>query len=319
MHMSTESLTEMLPELAVLVRRDGVLLEHIGGRGLENLYLTTGSAGKRLDLVWPDQVAALMTQLTRRAIANRGAIDAQFQDRGVAYQVRVTAQGPDRAICVIRPASVAGEVDYPVPTAQSPAQHLDRRGFLRRFKGSLSSAALRETPTAVAIVHANGIADVSRIIDSTMSEQIFEEALMRLRSMERNAAVGEVPWYMGPLSEDTLAIVIASADRHAIGASVERVCASLRMPINLGDAAFHLTPYAGVAILGQDAGSAKMLLDHARTAATEARRSRSTNVCFFADTLNLRSLARLDLARELREAIANRDIRLRYFALDFRR
>jgi hypothetical protein len=122
---------------------DGVLLEHIGGRGLANLDPPTGSVGKRLDLVWPDQIAALVTQLTRRAIANRSAIDAQFRDGGVAYQVRVTAQGPDRAICVIRPASVTGEEDDPAPTAALPAQHLDRRGFLRRFKDSLSSAALR--------------------------------------------------------------------------------------------------------------------------------------------------------------------------------
>jgi EAL domain-containing protein (putative c-di-GMP-specific phosphodiesterase class I)/GGDEF domain-containing protein len=312
MRMSTESLAEILPDLAVLVRRDGVLLEHIGGRGLANLGPTTGSVGKRLDLVWPDQVAALVTRLTRRAIANRGAIDAQFRDGGVDYQVRVTPQGPDRAICVIRPASVAGDADDPAPTAASPAQDLDRREFLRRFKDSLSSAALRERPTAVAIVHVNGIADISRIIDGTMSEQIFAEALLRLRSMEGCAAAEEAPMYVGPLSEDTLAIVIASADRRAIETSVGRVCANLRTPINLGDAAFQLTPYAGVAVLDQDAGSAKMLLDHARTAATEARRSRSTNVCFFADTLNLRSLARLDLARELREAIANRDIRLQY-------
>jgi EAL domain-containing protein (putative c-di-GMP-specific phosphodiesterase class I)/GGDEF domain-containing protein len=312
MPISTDCLTEMLPDLVVLVRRDGVLLEHIGGRGLVNLGPITGSVGKRLDLVWPDQVAALVTQLTRRAIAGRTAIDAQFRDGGVAYQVRVTAQGPDRAICVIRPASAAGEEDVAAKTAELPALHLDRRGFLRRFKDCLSSAALRETPTAVAIVYVDGIADISRIIDTTMSEQIFAEALSRLRSMEGNAAVGDAAWYMGLLSEDTLATVISSADRDAIEACVARVCASLSTPINLGDAAFHLTPYAGVAILGQDASSAKMLLDHARTAATEARRSRSTNVCFFADTLNLRSLARLDLARELREAIANRDIRLRY-------
>jgi len=35
-------------------------------------------------------------------------------------------------------------------------------------------------------------------------------------------------------------------------------------------------------------------------------------VYFFSDTTKLRSLARLDMARELREAIANRDIRFRY-------
>jgi hypothetical protein len=101
-------------------RRDGVLLEHIGGRGLANLDPTPGSVGKCVDLVWPDQVAALVTQLTRRAIANRTAIDAQFRDSGVAYQVRVTAHGPDRAICVIRPAAVAGEENVAASTAELP-------------------------------------------------------------------------------------------------------------------------------------------------------------------------------------------------------
>jgi EAL domain-containing protein (putative c-di-GMP-specific phosphodiesterase class I)/GGDEF domain-containing protein len=306
---SAEYLTEVLPDLVVLVGRDGVLLEHISGRGLANLDPTTRSVGKRLDLMWPDQVAALVTQLTRRAIADRNTIDAQFRDGGVAYQVRVTALGPDRAICVIRPVSGAGE---DAATASTSARQLDCRGFLRRFKDCLSSAALRETPTAVALIHVNGIADMSRVIDTRLAEQMFGEALLRLRKLEDNAAVGGAHWYTGPLGEDTLAMVIASADRDTIEACVARVCASLRGPINLGDATFHLTPYAGIAILGQDASSAMMLLDHARTAATEARRSGSTDVCFFADTHNLRSLARLDLARELREAIGNCDIRLRY-------
>src|SRR6185312_14365376 len=67
-----------------------------------------------------------------------------------------------------------------------------------------------------------------------------------------------------------------------------------------------------VAILGQDASSPKALLDHARAAAAEARRTGSTAVCFFSDTVRLRTLARLDLASELREAIDAGDIRLRY-------
>jgi EAL domain-containing protein (putative c-di-GMP-specific phosphodiesterase class I) len=67
-----------------------------------------------------------------------------------------------------------------------------------------------------------------------------------------------------------------------------------------------------VAILGQDATSPNSLIEHARAAATEARRSGSAQAKFFSDTLKLRSLARLDVARELRDAIANRDIRLRY-------
>jgi EAL domain-containing protein (putative c-di-GMP-specific phosphodiesterase class I) len=73
-----------------------------------------------------------------------------------------------------------------------------------------------------------------------------------------------------------------------------------------------LTPYAGVSLLGADGSSPRSLLDKARSAASEARRENSDRIRFFTDTLKLRSLARLDVARELREAIASRDIRLRY-------
>jgi EAL domain-containing protein (putative c-di-GMP-specific phosphodiesterase class I) len=117
---------------------------------------------------------------------------------------------------------------------------------------------------------------------------------------------------LGQLSDSLLALVLETSDRNVIDARVSNICTSLREPISVGDAVFQLTPYAGVAVLGQDASSPKMLLDHARAAATEAQRRGSAEVCFFTDTLTLRSLARLDIARELREAIANRDIRLRY-------
>jgi EAL domain-containing protein (putative c-di-GMP-specific phosphodiesterase class I) len=109
-----------------------------------------------------------------------------------------------------------------------------------------------------------------------------------------------------------LALVVHSANREVIEACVASVGASLREPIVVGDAEFHLTPYAGVGILGVDASNPRVLLDHARAAAAEARRAASKNVFFFSDTLQLKSLARIDIARELRDAIASRAIRLRY-------
>jgi EAL domain-containing protein (putative c-di-GMP-specific phosphodiesterase class I) len=54
-------------------------------------------------------------------------------------------------------------------------------------------------------------------------------------------------------------------------------------------------------------------LEQARTAALEARRAGATQgIRCFTDTMKLRALARIDLARELRDALANGDIRLRY-------
>ena len=98
----------------------------------------------------------------------------------------------------------------------------------------------------------------------------------------------------------------------SIEACVEQICASLREPVQLAGDVYQLTPSAGVAILGQDASSAKALLDHARAAVNEARRSGGGRIRFFTDTLQLESLARLDITRELHNAIANREIQLKY-------
>ena len=82
--------------------------------------------------------------------------------------------------------------------------------------------------------------------------------------------------------------------------------------MSLGLNVFHLSTSAGAALLGQDSSSARTLLDHARSAASEARRAGVALVSFFTDTLRVKSLARLDLVHELRDAIANRQIGFRY-------
>ena len=301
----------LVPDIVLLIRRDGVLLEHIAGQDEFQLNPGTESVGERLESLWPEPVATLIKQLVRRAITDRSTVEGDFH-HGRLCHARVTAQGPDRAICVIRAAVVERGSDTALATGEYLAPQFDRRGFLRRFKASMSSAVLREKPTAIAIIHVDGVAEIARIIGSSLSEQVIGVAVQRLSQAPADPVLNEPPWYMGQLSEGILALVLETADRDAIDACVARACQTLCTPIALGDATFHLTAYAGAAILGQDATSPKMLLDHARAAANEARRSGSSTVCFFTDTVRLRSLARLDITRELREAIAQRAIRLQY-------
>jgi EAL domain-containing protein (putative c-di-GMP-specific phosphodiesterase class I)/GGDEF domain-containing protein len=309
--MPADVLIERLPDLVVLLRRDGIVVGHSGGLGVADLKPAGDVIGKPLEAVWPDSVAGLVKQLTRKAIALRTTTEARFQDAGRDYEARVSAQGPDRAICVIR-AVLAGAQDGSLETTdERPRPQLDRRGFLRRFKQSMSLAALREKPIAVAVIHVDGITDIAQIIAAKLSDQIMTAAILRL-PLQSGDSDGDPWWYLGQLNDSLLALVLETSDRGAIEACVSQICVSLRKPVGIGEAEFHLTPYAGVAILGQDASSPKLLLDHARSAATEARRSGSTRVCFFTDTLRLESLARLDIARELHDAITNRDIRLRY-------
>ncbi|MEA3109643.1 MAG: hypothetical protein QOD56_2259 [Gammaproteobacteria bacterium] len=306
------ALIDALPDLVVLVRRDGILLTYAGGHALPGLKPDPGSIGENTETVWPKAVAVLIKRLTLKAIGLRAATDARFQHLGEDYEARVSAQGPDRALCVIRRVTARASDETLESTGVHPRPQLDRRGFLRRFKDSISLAALSEKPAALAIIQLDGVTDIAQAFDTTIAEQLVSDAILRLPPHDPGRDGESAAWYLGQLSDSRLALVIETSDRDSIDTCVTNLCASLREPIAVGDAAFHLAPYAGVAILGQDATSPQALLDHARAAASEARRSGSRKVSFFSDTVRLRSLARLDLARELREAIANGEIRLRY-------
>ena len=299
----------------MLIGRDGIVLAQGGGRDLAGLRLTAEAAGRPLEAFWPAAVAALLRQLTRKSIAQRTTVEARFTSGGSEYTAQVSPRGPDRAVCIIRAAGGAA-LDDTADTGTRPAPQLDRRGFLQRFKESLSWAALRETPVALAVIHIDGVTDIAQVLASQVAEQVMSAAIRRLPvPPQASRAAGSSPpqWYLGQLSESLLAMVIESADREAIETCVAQVCASLRDPIRNGDAEFHLTPHAGVAILGQDASTPKLLLEQARGAAVEARRSGSARgIRFFTDTMKIRALARIDLTRELRNAVAGGDIRLRY-------
>jgi predicted signal transduction protein with EAL and GGDEF domain len=309
--MASEPLSDLLPDLVLLIRRDGRVLSCGGGRSVPELR-SDGEAGHTSEPAWSDKTANMVRQLVRRTIAQRASEEATFTQRSRRYEVRVTAQGPDRAVAVIR-AALEGLPEAPTVIAgEQPRPELDRRGFLRRFKESLSMATLRESSLAVAVLYIDGISDVAQVIGTRVAEQIMSTAVRRLSTQASEASGSQPPWYLGQLGENVLAVVLESSDRDAVEACVAQVCASLREPIAIGDAEFRLTPYAGVGVLGLDASSPRLLLDHARAASAEARRAASDSVFFFSDTTKLRSLARLDMARELREAIANRDIRFRY-------
>jgi diguanylate cyclase len=306
------SLLDALPDLALLLRRDGTLLSFTGGCSVQALRPVSGSEGQSLESFWPSPVAELVKQLARRAIGIRQATEAEFADDESRYEVRVTPQGPDRVICVIRASLAAAGQEKPAARDEAAPTLPDRRGFLRRLKESMSVASLKERPLAVVMIRVDGILDIAQAIDSKVSEQVIGIAFRRISQEPNGAGESGPPWYMGQFAENLLVLVLDSSDRDLIEASARRVCASLREPIRLGDATFRLTPYAGVAILGQDAAAPETLLDHARSAATEARRAGSAHVHFFSDTLKLRSLARLDIARELQDAIANHEVRLKY-------
>jgi EAL domain-containing protein (putative c-di-GMP-specific phosphodiesterase class I)/GGDEF domain-containing protein len=305
--MSATDLLEALPDLIVLLHRDGTLISCHGGRGVAALKPRAEGVGKPVEVSWPEAVASLARQLTHEAFASRTAAESAFEQGGHRYEMRIRLHAPNTALCVIRTVLRDPIQDAPETTRGRP----DRRGIMRRFRELMSVAALRKTPAVVAVVQVDGVIDIEQLISVDISERIMRNALFRLLPLCEPQRGG--PWrYLGQLGDNLLLLVLATADRAVIESCMTEACDNLRQPVSVGDAVFQLTPYSGVAILGRDASSPKTLLRHASAAAIEARRTRSKKPCFYGDASELAATAPLDIAHDLKDAIANGEVRLRY-------
>jgi predicted signal transduction protein with EAL and GGDEF domain len=299
--MATKDLLEALPDLILLLQRDGTVLGSYGGRGVPELKPATDPVGKGLEVAWPAPIAELIRRLTRDAIALGSETGASYQGAGRGYDIRVTTHGSCCAICTIR------------GMLENDQQQPHRRGLLRRLNDSLSQAALRGTPAAVAVIHVDGVADIKQIICGEASEEFKNNSVIRL-SARRDASAAAGLWsYVGRFGEDLLLFVLATDDRHAIETCIAQICGSLRQPANVRRSVSQMKPHAGVAVLGEGgASSPSILLERACSAAAEARRTESASACFSHEHPRFRTAARPDIARELKEAIANAQIGLRY-------
>jgi predicted signal transduction protein with EAL and GGDEF domain len=308
-----DSLIQALPELVAFVRRDGVVLRELGGRRL-GLPANGQLTGKSISEVWPAEISSLLLQMIRRVLRDRSACDLQFVHEGRRYEARVAAQGRERALCVIRDLPELAVTDAHAVANEgvrgAGRSALERRSFHARFSESLAEAQLREQPLALCMLHLHGLGALGRVLDFGVVEKLLAALIARLPQVKDAGR-----WYIGQLTDNLIAAVIEDfPDQEALRQVALRLCESLSQPVALGDAAFTVTPSAGIATLGIDATQASVLLEHARSAMHEARRDGKGSVQFYSEALRLSSLARLDVEHELRSAIAGGQLALRYAA-----
>lgn len=306
--MNDDSLIEAMPDFVAFLGRDGVVLRHLGGRHLGIRSAGQPLAGRHPEDIWDADTGARIRQLVRRVLASRGSDTLAFSQQGRSFEARIAAHGRERALCVIREltqAAADGERDG----VRSGA--VERRAFFALLQNEIADATLRERRLAVCIAHVDGIDEIGGIIDYAVGQQVIDALLARLTP----AAGGATAWQAARIGEGVLGIVVRDfEERGTLRDLALGFAQRLGEPVAVGDAQFSVRPAIGVAVLGDDAAQPRPLLDHAQTAMLEARRNETGGVHFYSDTLKLRSLARLDFQRELREAIATDLFALRYAA-----
>ncbi len=300
--MSDAALVEAMPDWVAFVRPDGLVTNHAGGRAVPIVSRGQLPAASHLRDLLPAEPAALILRMVRRGLADRQGLESKFADGPATYRIRVLPQGPQRALCVIR-----GPDAPRVQIVGEPP----RLGFLVELERRVADARLRERPLAVGVLSLEVLSDIGRSIDYSIADQLHALILDKLAA--RATQMGEALCAVHRLGESSFGFVIEGiADRLGVESIADSLYGLATAPVRLCDAEFQLSAAVGIALLGRDGSDAQRLLVHARAAMFEARRSTRSRIQFYSDTLDLLPVARLDIERQLRTAIAASEIGLEY-------
>jgi EAL domain-containing protein (putative c-di-GMP-specific phosphodiesterase class I)/GGDEF domain-containing protein len=311
-----------LPDLALIIRRDGIVLSCVGGNAVR--MNVGGDAlrsnheqeipGSHVNTLWPESIASHVLQVVRRILKTRKPAQQRYQEGDLSLEMRFQVQGFDRVLVVCRDlgqgASSSDSGLYEKSGSRAMLPHRD--GFEKSLRMALDMAALREDTVGVALVHIGGYATYQRVFDSALANKLLEAAA---RIIAQHLPEGRVNLpRIARVSDDVIGVVLTDLRvRSEADAIMETVMQALRHPVDIDGQIFQLAPQAGVTLSGSDGDRAVELIERALTTLDAGRRGGEDRlVTFYTDTLRLASLTRLDMQQELTQAIQKDELELHY-------
>jgi EAL domain-containing protein (putative c-di-GMP-specific phosphodiesterase class I)/GGDEF domain-containing protein len=313
--MSMDSdIAKSLPDLALIVRRDGVILSCVGGNAVRGLGGGEEEIpGRAVDTLWPESIATHVLQTVRRILKTRKGATQRYQDGHLKLEMRFQVQGFDRVLVVCRDLGEGVTSNDSGLYPQGASAMLPHRdGFEKSLRMALDMAALREDTVGVALIHIGGYITYQRVFDSAMANRLLESAAKVIADNLPEARTS-LP-RIARVSDDVIGLILSDIRSRADADSVvERIVLALQHPVDLDGQIFQLAPQIGVTLSGTDGDRATELIERALTTLDSGRRQGEHRaVTFYSDTLRLASLTRLDMQKELTQALEKDELELHY-------
>src|SRR5688500_11194433 len=264
-----------LPDLALIVRRDGVILSCVGGDAVRGLTSAENEiTGQSVEALWPESISTHVLQTVRRILKTRKPAQQRYQDGELKLEMRFQVQGFDRVLVVCRDRGQGQTAHdsglYPeAPGTSAVLPHRD--GFEKSLRMALDMAALREDTVGVALIHIGGYSTYQRVFDSSLANRLLESAA-QLIVANLNEGPTNLP-RLARVSDDVIGVVLTDIRSRAdADAAVEKIMKALRHPVDIDGQVFQLAPQAGVTLSGTDGDRAIELIERALTTLDAGRR-----------------------------------------------
>jgi predicted signal transduction protein with EAL and GGDEF domain len=313
----SDTFINALPDLTLVVRRDGLIMSNLGGRELGVAKPPGALSGTLLRELWTDEVAVELAKLIRRALKARAQTDGRFYHDSRRIDVRVHPQGVDRVLMVLRALPVDTHVCADLGMADTTRMRdtTDCAAFASRLCDAIANARLRETQLALAIVHFNNLPAIGSVFGASAGRMLLTAALERIDTLAASGTLN-LPRKLRAtqLETDQVAVLMEEiSSRETAARAAGEIRRAVAKAIELDGHRYDLDPAIGLAIFPSDGHEPEVLLDRARGAILEAHRlGRQSQVAACSDTAATQALPTPDLERELRWAVEREQFALEY-------
>ena len=321
---TNEALLKSMPDTFVVLSEDGEIVDYLPGN-LRHALPEPNDDVVKLEHYFPRRVANVW-QTCRKAVLRTG--EAQRLEFALTAGKKGTYNYEARFVPYIEGRTLVSVSEITDRKKAEQQIHRlayydgltglpNRQFFLERLGRMIEDAATVDGKIAILYVDLDNFKRINDTLGHTFGDGVLQAIAKRLtgciRSSLSESTDAHGPLGIARLGGDEFVAAIEGVEDEAVLASVaERIQQRLREPVSYLGHEFVVTPSIGIAMYPQDGEDVEDLLKHADVAMYQAKGAGRDSVRFYSGTMSVRSLARLHLETNLRQAVANEDLELHY-------
>jgi diguanylate cyclase (GGDEF)-like protein len=176
-----------------------------------------------------------------------------------------------------------------------------------RLSQEMSRARRKKQKIAVFQLNLIGYKKINETFGYLMGDQLLKEVGTRLKNNLRDTDI------LARLGGDDFVIISADIDKvtHA-NRLADKLIKLLGKPIGIFDHAFNVSSAIGISIYPQDGITVDEILNHANLAMNKAKKMGPNQYAFYEDNLSANDAWRISLEKDLRSALTNNELFLKY-------
>jgi diguanylate cyclase (GGDEF)-like protein len=277
------------------------------------------------ELISSDDFSEVFPEHTRADVKEKVAValttgkpqihEHAIDNGGKFLETRIVGRDRSTALAIVRNVTGRKEYEdrvYDLAYYDQLTGLPNRQLFQQSLDEAIKKAERRANPFAILFVDLDRFKRINDTLGHSMGDALLRSVADRLRECtgadEKDSGVE-----IARLGGDEFVVMLGGMDcAFSASAMADKVVTSLSRPMECEGHRLVVTPSIGITMYPQDGNSSESLLMNADSAMYRAKSAGRNTHKFYSDTMRIRSLHRLDIENELRDAIHSNQFSLHY-------